>query len=101
MLSTTGAPVRPHPARPLVAVVDRDHLAIIGSNWGRPNHPSWADNLLADPPATLTWRGRSVDVLAREVTAPDAERIWRRARLPHCGFRLYPARTQGRVIRAA
>jgi deazaflavin-dependent oxidoreductase (nitroreductase family) len=98
-LTTRGAKTGLARTVPLVAVVDGDDVAVIGSNWGRPHHPAWVHNLIADPHATVSWRGRSADVVAREVTGHDAERIWQRARAIYRGFRTYPTRTQGRTIR--
>lgn len=98
-LTTTGAKTGAARTVPLAAVLDGEDIAVIGSNWGRTNHPAWVHNLLADPRAVLAWRGRTVDVIATEVTGSDAERIWARARSQYRGFRVYPERTEGRVIR--
>jgi deazaflavin-dependent oxidoreductase (nitroreductase family) len=84
---------------PLMAVIHDDELAVIGSNWGRPQHPAWVHNLLADPHATVTWHTRSVDVLAHEVPESAADCIWQQARAVYRGFQTYPARTRGRAIR--
>ena len=98
-LTTTGA--RSGAARTvlLIAVVVGDELAVVGSNWGRSAHPGWVHNLAADPRASAAHAGRRVDVRAREVTGEHAERIWRTARSLYRGYRTYPGRTGGRVIR--
>jgi deazaflavin-dependent oxidoreductase (nitroreductase family) len=98
-LTTTGARTGIARTVPLAAVRDGEDIAVIGSNWGRRSHPAWVHNLLADPRASLTWRGRTVDVVATEVADADAERIWARARALYRGFRVYPERTEGRAIR--
>jgi deazaflavin-dependent oxidoreductase (nitroreductase family) len=98
-LTTRGAKSGLSRTVPLLAVIDGDAIAIIGSNWGRPQHPAWVHNLLADPHATVTWRDHSVEVLAREVTGSDADRVWQEARSLYRGFRTYPTRTRGRIIR--
>jgi deazaflavin-dependent oxidoreductase (nitroreductase family) len=72
---------------------------VIGSNWGRAAHPGWVHNLDADPHATVTWHGRSIDTRVREATGEEAEVIWQAARSLYRGFRTYPARTGGREIR--
>jgi deazaflavin-dependent oxidoreductase (nitroreductase family) len=98
-LTTRGAKTGLSRTVPLVAVVDGDQLAIIGSNWGRSQHPAWVHNLLADPRATIAWGRHSLPVTARELTGPDADRIWQHARAFYRGFRTYPTRTHGRTIR--
>ena len=98
-LTTLGARTGLRRTVPLVALVDDDAIAVIGSNWGRPHHPAWVFNLLASPQATVTWRTRSVDVTAHEAQGVAAERIWRIARSTYRGFRTYPARAEGRTIR--
>jgi deazaflavin-dependent oxidoreductase (nitroreductase family) len=74
-------------------------LAIIGSNWGRPQHPAWVHNLSADPHATLARDHQRLDVIARELTGPEADDVWKTARGLYRGFRAYPSRTHGRAIR--
>lgn len=98
-LTTRGAKTGLSRTVPLVAVVDGDQLAIIGSNWGRPQHPAWVHNLLADPRATVARGRHRLPVTARELTGPDADRVWQHARAVYRGFRTYPTRTRGRTIR--
>jgi deazaflavin-dependent oxidoreductase (nitroreductase family) len=98
-LTTRGAKTGEPRTVPLLAVVTGGDLAVIGSNWGRARHPGWVHNLLADPHATVAWHDRHVEVVAREASGSDADRIWAAARALYRGFRTYPARTQGRTIR--
>jgi deazaflavin-dependent oxidoreductase (nitroreductase family) len=98
-LTTRGANTGASRTVPLLAVVTGGDLAVIGSNWGRARHPGWVHNLLADPHATVAWHDHRLDVVAREATGPDADRIWAAARALYRGFRTYPARTYGRTIR--
>lgn len=98
-LTTRGAKTGEPRTVPLLAVVIGDDLAVIGSNWGRARHPGWVHNLLADPHATVARHDRHLEVVAREATGADADRIWAAARVLYRGYRTYPARTQGRTIR--
>jgi deazaflavin-dependent oxidoreductase (nitroreductase family) len=98
-LTTRGAKTGQPRTVPVLAVVVGDDLAVVGSNWGRPHHPGWVHNLLADPHATVARHNRRIDVVAREATGADAARIWAAARVLYRGFRTYPARTQRRTIR--
>ena len=98
-LTSTGARTGLGRTSPLVAVPAGAQVAVIGSNFGRPTHPGWVHNLLADPRATASRRGRSVEVEAREVAGEQAAAIWQQARALYHGYRTYPERTGGRVIR--
>ncbi|WP_331082443.1 nitroreductase/quinone reductase family protein [Actinophytocola sp.] len=53
-----------------------DRYVVIGSGWGRPNHPAWTLNLTANPHATVIVRGRSVPVVARRVGGPELADVW-------------------------
>ncbi|MEV5122125.1 nitroreductase family deazaflavin-dependent oxidoreductase [Streptomyces decoyicus] len=52
---------------------------LIGSNFGRPGHPAWTGNLLKNPDAEVSWRGRDVPVRARLLTGEERAEAWRTA----------------------
>jgi deazaflavin-dependent oxidoreductase (nitroreductase family) len=52
-------------------------FVLTGSNWGRPHDPAWALNLRAEPKAEIALAGRPVEVVARELTGGEYERMWR------------------------
>ncbi len=84
-------------AVPLIAVPDRDDVAVIGSHWGRPTHPAWVANLRADPRATLDRGRRRVPVVARRLDGVEAAQVWTRARALYPGYDGYRRRA-GREI---
>ncbi len=49
---------------------------VAGSNWGRPHHPAWTANLLANPEAEILIHGRRRPVVATLVTGSERERAW-------------------------
>jgi deazaflavin-dependent oxidoreductase (nitroreductase family) len=51
-------------------------LFLAGSNFGQARHPAWSSNLLADPNAWVTMGGEEIPVVARQLTGPDAERVF-------------------------
>ena len=57
----------------LLYVPDGDDLLVVGSNFGRPEHPAWSHNLLAAETATVTVRGRQITV--RPELLEDASRV--------------------------
>ncbi|MFS8200539.1 nitroreductase family deazaflavin-dependent oxidoreductase [Streptomyces sp. CWNU-52B] len=50
---------------------------LIGSNFGRTDHPAWTANLLAHPDAEINWQGRDIPVTARLLSGPEREAAWR------------------------
>ncbi|WP_052229681.1 nitroreductase family deazaflavin-dependent oxidoreductase [Streptomyces sp. CT34] len=72
---------------------------VIASNFGRPHHPLWSDNLLRHPSATVTSDGRDHPVTARLLTPAEtqAERPGILAALPV--YDHYAARAKGRPLR--
>lgn len=51
---------------------------VVGSNFGRENHPAWTGNLLKNPEAKVTVRGRTIPVTAQLLEGADREAIWPR-----------------------
>ncbi|WP_413758484.1 nitroreductase family deazaflavin-dependent oxidoreductase [Streptomyces sp. MMBL 11-3] len=49
---------------------------LVGSNFGRADHPAWTGNLLAHPEAEISWRGRDVPVTARLLRGAEREAAW-------------------------
>ena len=49
---------------------------VVGSNFGRPRHPAWSFNLIANPRAEVHYRRRNTPVVARLLDADEAERTW-------------------------
>jgi deazaflavin-dependent oxidoreductase (nitroreductase family) len=60
----------------LYAFPDGDRFVVVGSRGGSPRDPFWAENLRADPSATIAFDGRVQPVRAREVSGPERERLW-------------------------
>jgi deazaflavin-dependent oxidoreductase (nitroreductase family) len=57
---------------------DGDELVLTGSNWGKPNNPSWTYNLRAHPDVTVAIRGRDIPVHAHEVKGEEYDELWGR-----------------------
>ncbi len=49
---------------------------LIGSNFGRPGHPAWTANLLRNPDAQVSWKGRDVAVRARLLEGEERAAVW-------------------------
>lgn len=60
----------------LYAFPDGERFVVVGSRGGSRRDPLWADNLRADPRATIAFNGRVQRVRANEVSGPERERLW-------------------------
>lgn len=83
---------------PLIGVLSGDSLAVIGTRFGQRNTPGWYFNLRAQPRAQVAYRGKTIDVTAREAEGEEGEDIWARARQIYPGYEAYARRIQGRPI---
>jgi deazaflavin-dependent oxidoreductase (nitroreductase family) len=72
---------------------------LIGSGWGRPTHPAWTANLMANPEATIIVRGRAIPVVARRAEAQEVEDIWRAALRNWPGYEMEKRLAGGREFR--
>lgn len=76
LLTTTGRKSGQERTVPLLYSRYQGALLVVASNWGQQHHPAWALNLLADPEATITVRGKSGPVHARLVEGAERELVW-------------------------
>lgn len=76
LLTTTGRKSGQERTVPLLYSRHNGALLVVGSNWGQQHHPAWALNLLADPEAKVTIRGKSGAVHARLVEGEERELVW-------------------------
>lgn len=100
-LYTRGARTGETRASELMYTPDGRGSAIVaGTNFARGNHPGWTHNLLADPHAEITVRGRRFAVVAERIdTDPVArEAAWDRIQRQWPGYRAYE-RDSGRAVR--
>lgn len=49
---------------------------LIGSNFGRTDHPAWTANLLAHPEAEISWKGEDIPVRARLLEGAERAAAW-------------------------
>lgn len=98
MLTTVGAKSGQSRTMPLVGTPLGDDLAIIGSNYGQERTPGWVYNLTANPAATVSYRDRTVEVIARRLGEEDADRVFEKATAAYPGYGKYRGRADHRVI---
>ena len=97
LLTTTGhATGRPHTV-PLLYFREGQTLVVIASWGGRPDHPTWYTNLLADPPVTVQVLGAKWEAVARTAGAEERAEWWPRIVAAYSGYADYQVRTDREI----
>jgi deazaflavin-dependent oxidoreductase (nitroreductase family) len=99
LVTTTGAKSGRPRTQPLVLVDDGDGLLAIGSNYGRPTHPAWSANLLANPECTVEFGGPPKQYTAELLTGDARDAAWATAVDFYAGYEGYRASCGPREIR--
>lgn len=81
ILTSTGARSGLPRRAPLACMPEEEGRSwiLVGSNFGRPGHPSWTHNLLAHPDAEVNWKGHDIPVTARLLEGEERAAVWRTA----------------------
>lgn len=98
-LTTTGRNSGQPRTSHLISVAAGADLALLGTNFGQPSTPAWVLNLEADPHASVTYRGRTLQVVARVATDAERAEVLERARRVYGGYEKYEQRITGRRLR--
>jgi deazaflavin-dependent oxidoreductase (nitroreductase family) len=93
LLHHTGAKSGAERVSPLAYQAVGDGYAIFGSNAGKPSHPSWYYNLLAQPRTTIEVGERTIEVTARVAEGAEREAIWERQKQSNAAWAEYETRT--------
>jgi deazaflavin-dependent oxidoreductase (nitroreductase family) len=76
MLNALGAKSGLPRQTPLATVPIGDSWYVVGSNFGRNEHPLWTGNLIAHPNVSISVQGASYDVHAHLLTAEEKTAVW-------------------------
>lgn len=85
LLTTTGRKSGQPRQVPVLYLADGGNYWVMGSSYGRAQHPAWSSNLLADPRATIQIGSRRETVSARLASDEERQALWPRL------LELYPA----------
>lgn len=97
LLTTTGCRTgKPHTV-PLLYLEEGGTLAVIASFGGRPRHPQWYRNIVANPQVAVQTGWRRRRFRARVADAEERASWWPRVVSAYEGYRDYQRRTD-RVI---
>jgi deazaflavin-dependent oxidoreductase (nitroreductase family) len=83
----------------LVGIPVGDTLAVLGTNFARTDTPAWVHNLEADPRATVSHRGITVDVTVRHGTLEERALVLANSAPVYGGYLKYFERISGREVR--
>ena len=77
MLTTTGAKTGQERTVPLACMPDgHDTIYLVGSNFGREQHPAWTGNLRKTPQARVSFEGEEFGVLAHQLSDEEKAEVW-------------------------
>jgi deazaflavin-dependent oxidoreductase (nitroreductase family) len=99
LVTTTGAKSGLPRTQPLALIDDPDGLLAIGSNYGRPAHPAWSNNLLAHPECTIEFMAPPARYRAELLNGDDRCEAWAKATDFYAGYERYRASCAPREIR--
>lgn len=82
---------------PLMRVEHGGRYAAVASQGGAPTHPSWYQNLLADPHVELQDGPSKQDMVARELSGQEREQWWERAVAAFPSYADYQRKTDRQI----
>ena len=97
LLTTVGRSTGTRHEVPLLYLTDGSVPVVIASWGGRPDHPEWYKNLLADSSVDVQIRGRRFAATATPMVEPERTEWWSRVVDAYNGYAAYQSRTD-RVI---
>lgn len=95
---TTGAKTGEKHTIILIAVINGEKIALIGSNFGRKPNPGWYYNLKKHPECEVHLNGKTGMYLARETEGEERESYWKQAVALYAGYEKYKERASHRRI---
>ncbi|MFJ8958872.1 nitroreductase family deazaflavin-dependent oxidoreductase [Lentzea sp. NPDC102401] len=98
-LITVGAKSGERRENQVQYVADGDAMLVVGSNWGKPQHPAWTTNLLKNPDIQVNVRGDVRDVRGTLLEGAEREAAWTRMVAAYPPFQDYVERSGGRELR--
>ena len=97
LLTTTGRVSGEPRTTPLSCIPDGPRLVLVASDGGKPQHPQWYRNLLADDLVTVQRGGTQYRMRARTATPAERERLWPVVVGVYSGYAQYQQRTDREI----
>jgi deazaflavin-dependent oxidoreductase (nitroreductase family) len=76
LLTTVGRKSGKQRTTPLLYGRDGDHLILVASKGGAPDHPLWYTNLKANPEVNVQVGGDKLGMRARDAAPDERQRLW-------------------------
>lgn len=83
-----------HRTSPLIYMADGDNVVIVASFGGARRDPVWWPNLKANPRTTVQIGAERRDVVARQATAEEKQRLWPKLVAVYAPYEDYQRRTE-------
>ena len=97
LLTTVGRKTGRLHTIPLLYLRDDDRLVLIASYGGRPHHPEWYLNLVADPHVTVELPGAKRNMVASTADRDERAHWWPRIVSAYGGYATYELRTDREI----
>jgi deazaflavin-dependent oxidoreductase (nitroreductase family) len=97
ILTSRGAKSGKLRKTPLMRVEHEGTYAVVASKGGAPDHPTWYQNLVADPHVELQDGPVKQDLTAREVTGEEKATWWERAVAAWPDYAAYQEKTDRQI----
>ena len=98
LLTTTGRKSGLPRTVPIACFPQGESFVVVASNYGREHHPAWSSNLIANPDATVDFKGKVFAVKAHLATGEEKAELWPKILKYWPNFDTYEERS-GRDIR--
>ncbi|TMK42339.1 MAG: nitroreductase family deazaflavin-dependent oxidoreductase [Actinobacteria bacterium] len=82
---------------PVLYLEDGSDLVVVGSRGGSDDPPSWWLNLKANPATTIQVGSRRLDVVARQASGEEKQRLWPRLVEMYSDYAVYARRTEREI----
>lgn len=76
LLTTIGRTSGEPRTTPLIHRTDGDRWVVVASKGGAPENPSWFENLIANPEASIEVKGEEIPVSAKAAEGDERSRLW-------------------------
>jgi deazaflavin-dependent oxidoreductase (nitroreductase family) len=98
VLTATGAKSGLPRSLPVAAMQDGSRIVLIASAFGKPHHPGWYHNLMANPEAQVQVSGITYACQAYEAEGEERSWYWEQAVARYAGFARYAEEAHPRRI---
>lgn len=97
LLTTKGRVTGEDHTVPLLYLRDGDRLVVVASYGGRPRHPAWYRNLVAEPSVRVQVNDTRMSMVARTATPEERSGWWPEIVEAYDDYSTYQSRTERQI----